>query len=69
MNPIFQNIRVGHTYKVTNNGERAEFLVLKRLGDNNFLVKSTTSLESFQLEELIRYGVGKDFAIEEKLHY
>ena len=65
MNPIFQYIRVGKKYRLVNYGEMHEVFVLKRLGDDNFLVKSLLTMEQFKLKELVQYGVGGDFRIDE----
>ncbi|HAR20870.1 MAG TPA: hypothetical protein DCR46_09410 [Cytophagales bacterium] len=65
MNPIFQNIRVGKKYRLVNYGESNQFQVLQKLSENNFLVKNILTLESFELAELVRYGLGKDFEIRE----
>lgn len=65
MNPVFQNLRVGKSYRLTNHGETVRFQILKKLSEENFLVKNLLSLEPFELEELIRYGKGKDFEIRE----
>ncbi len=53
---------------MVNYGEKHEVLVLRKLGDDNFLVKSLLSMEQFRLKELVQYGVGNDFLIEE-IHY
>ncbi len=65
MNPIFQNIRVGKKYRLINYGERNQFQVLQKISEDNFLVKNTLTLESFELADLVRYGRGKDFEIRE----
>lgn len=65
MNPIFQNLRIGKSYKIKNYGETAQFLVLKKLSEQNFLVKNTLNLETFELYDLVRFGVGSDFEIRE----
>lgn len=65
MNPIFQNIRVGKNYRLVNYGEKTMFTVLRRISDNNFLVKNLATLEKFELADLIQFGVGKDFEIVE----
>lgn len=41
------------------------FTVLRRISDNNFLVKNLATLEKFELADLIQFGVGKDFEIVE----
>ena len=65
MNPIFQNLRVGKTYRLTNYGERTQFIVLRKLSEENFVVKNILSLETFELYDLVRFGRGADFDIRE----
>jgi hypothetical protein len=61
----FDNIRVGKKYWLLNFGETTEFQVLKALNNNDFTVQDLYSLEKFRLSELIKYGRGKDFELEE----
>ncbi len=68
MNPIFQNLRVGKTYRIINYGESVYFLVLKKLSEENFLVKNTLTLETFELHDIVRFGRGADFEISETVY-
>lgn len=61
----FDALRVGHTYRFVNYGERREFAVVKRLSDKNYLLKDKISMEEYELEELVRYGKGKDYDLDE----
>lgn len=61
----FDALRVGRTYRFVNYGERREFEVVKRLSDRNYLIKDRVSLEKYELEELVRYGTGKDYDLYE----
>jgi hypothetical protein len=63
MNSVFQNLRVGHSYQLVNHGEKTEFTVLKKIAEDNFFVKNNLTLESFELFDLVRFGIGKDFLI------
>jgi len=61
----FDNIRVGKRYKLTNFGDVSEFQVQKAKGLNDFLLKDLTSLEYYSLSDLVKYGKGKDYDLEE----
>ncbi|WP_226388823.1 hypothetical protein [Penaeicola halotolerans] len=59
------NIRVGKRYRIKNFGEITEVQVMARISDENYKVKDLVTLEVFELEDLIRYGLGKDYDIDE----
>ena len=59
------NIRVGRVYRFVNYGEVRMLEVVERTGRENFQVKDLDTLEFYTLEELLRYGKGKDYDIEE----
>ncbi|EMR04104.1 hypothetical protein [Cesiribacter andamanensis] len=61
----FDALRVGHTYRITNYGETREFTVMRRLSNQNYLVKDSISLEQYELAELVRWGIGKDYDLDE----
>lgn len=65
MNPIFQNVRVGKKYFLRNYGESFRFLVIRKVGEDNFVVKHLTTLELAHIGDFIQYGKGQDFVIEE----
>jgi len=65
MSISLDTIRIGKKYYIINYGERHEFIVLKRISENNFLVKDLLSLEKYELQEFILYGKGKDFELFE----
>lgn len=58
------NLRKGHTYILTNYGDRVEFEVIE-FTSNDYLVKNIDTLEKFHLNELIEYGKGKDYELIE----
>ena len=58
-------IRLGKKYRLTNFGEKCEFEVIQFLERDNFKVKDLFTMEQYELNELIQFGKGKDFAIEE----
>lgn len=60
----FDVLRTGRKYRLVNHGEIHEFTV-ERILTNDFLVKDTLTLESYHLKELIKYGKGKDYLLEE----
>jgi len=59
------NLRVGRVYHLTNYGEKRELEVLARLGKENFKVKDLDTLEIYELDELLRWGIGKDYDLDE----
>jgi hypothetical protein len=64
----FDNIRVGKKYWLRNYGEKTEFQVQKSLGGNDFILKDLNSLEVYRLSDLVKYGKGKDFELDEILN-
>ena len=61
----FETLRVGKKYRVQNFGDIYEFEILRRLSDLNYLVKDVHTLETYELEEIIRWGTGNDFTVDE----
>lgn len=61
----FDNIRVGRRYRLTNFGEVSEFQVQKAKGRNDFELKDITTLEHYSLSDLVKYGKGKDYDLNE----
>lgn len=61
----FDVLRTGKKYRLINFGEKHEFVVEKVLDNGDFNVKDLLTLERFRLKELITYGKGKDFLLEE----
>jgi hypothetical protein len=61
----FDALRNGKRYYLINFGERHEFVIEKILANGDFRVKDLHSLERYLLNDLIRYGKGKDFEIRE----
>lgn len=61
----FNALRVGHIYRISNYGDVRDFKVVRRLSDKNFLVQDLATLEQFELEDLVRYGKGKDYDLDE----
>ena len=60
-----ETIRVGQKYRLVNFDEVFEFEVLRKVSERNFSLKDLHTLEKYQLQELIKFGKGKDFIILE----
>jgi hypothetical protein len=58
-------LRTGKKYRLTNFGEKHEFVIENVLPNGDFKVKDLLTLERYYLKELIRYGHGKDYLLEE----
>ncbi|MEM6840878.1 MAG: hypothetical protein AAF632_01525 [Bacteroidota bacterium] len=65
MTMSFDNIRIGKKYYLCNYGEESRFEVLERLSDENYRVKDLTSLDIYELHDLVKYGISDDFELEE----
>ncbi len=59
------NLRVGRKYNLRNYGEERQIEVLSRLSGRNFKVKDLVTLEVYELEELLRWGIGPDYDLDE----
>jgi hypothetical protein len=58
-------LRTGKKYRLINYGETHEFIVENVLANDDFKVKDLLTLERYRLRELITYGLGKDYYLEE----
>lgn len=61
----FDVLRTGKKYRLINFGEQHEFIIESIQSDGDFRVKDLNTLERYKLKELISYGKGKDFLLEE----
>jgi hypothetical protein len=61
----FDVLRTGKKYRLINFGEKHEFVIENILANGDFKVKDLTTLEHYHLKDLIRYGKGKDYTLEE----
>lgn len=61
----FDVLRTGKKYRLINHGERHEFIIETILGNGDFKVKDLLTLEKYLLKDLIKYGKGKDYTLEE----
>ncbi|HLT07163.1 MAG TPA: hypothetical protein VK014_06520 [Cyclobacteriaceae bacterium] len=59
------NLRVGRNYRLINYGEERQITVVARLSGKNFKVKDLQTLETYDMEELLRWGTGPDYELEE----
>lgn len=59
------NLRKGKQYRLRNYGEEFEFQVVDMPKEDVYLVKDLTTLDVYHLHDLIKYGKGKDFDLEE----
>ena len=58
-------LRTGKKYRLVNFGEKHEFVIENILPNGDFKVKDLLTLERYYLNELIAYGKGKDYFLEE----
>lgn len=63
--PSLEVLRVGKKYRLKNFGEIHEFEIEARLGGQDYKVKDLLTLERYRLKELVNYGKGNDFEVEE----
>ena len=61
----FDVLRNGKKYRLTNYGEQHDFIIEQILSNGDFKVKDLNTLERYHLKELIKYGKGKDFMLED----
>lgn len=59
------NLRIGLRYHLKNYGENTDFEVLEKTAENDFKVKDLHTLETYHFQDLIRYGIAKDYELEE----
>lgn len=58
-------MRVGKKYRLTNYGEKSEFLLKEVLSWNDYKLKDLFSMEEYLMSDLIKYGKGDDFELRE----
>ncbi|MFL5729601.1 MAG: hypothetical protein ACJ75J_08970 [Cytophagaceae bacterium] len=63
----FDSLRVGKKYILKNLGEKNVFTVQERKSNDDFIVKDVYTLEVYSLQDLVRYGKGKDFDLYEAM--
>jgi hypothetical protein len=63
------SLRVGRVYELTNMGEKRRLEILARLSGDNFKVKDLETTETYTIEELLRWGRGKDYDLDEVIQH
>jgi hypothetical protein len=58
-------LRTGKKYRLINFGEKHEFVVESILANGDFKVKDLNTLERYHLKDLVTYGKGKDYMLED----
>ena len=59
------NLRRGKKYRLTNYGESFEFQVVEMPEEGAYKVKDLNTLDIYLLHDLVKYGKGKDFDLDE----
>lgn len=59
------NLRVGRKYLLVNQGEIRKLEIMNRLQGDNFQVKDLDTLEYYTIAELLQWGKGKDYELDE----
>lgn len=57
--------RTGKFYQLRNHGDLYVFQIISFEGENDYLLKDYYTLETYHFSDLIRYGKGNDFTLEE----
>ena len=57
--------RTGKKYRMVNFGDSYEFTIEKFVGQKDYLLKDIHTLETYNYLDLIRFGVSKDYLLEE----
>jgi len=65
MHPSFNILRVGKRFRMMNLGDEYDFIVMKVTTKGEYYVKDLYSLEEYILDDVLKYGVGKDFSLIE----
>lgn len=61
----FDNLRKGKKYYLCNYGEVFEFQVVDMPEEGAYRVKDLNTLDIYLLHDLVKYGKGKDFDLNE----
>lgn len=59
------NLRKGKKYRLTNYGEQFDFQVMDMPEEEVYVLKDLHTLEKYHLYDLVKYGKGRDFDLEE----
>ncbi len=61
----FDVLRVGKRYRLTNYGDRYDFIIESILANGDFRVKDIHTLERYLLKDTLKFGKGNDFHLED----
>lgn len=61
----FDVLRVGKRYRLTNYGDRYDFIIESILANGDFKVKDIHTLERYLLKDTLKFGRGNDFRLED----
>lgn len=61
----FDVLRVGKKYRLTNHGERYDFIIESILANGDFKVKDIHTLEKYLLKDTLKFGIGNDFRLDD----
>lgn len=59
------NLRIGLKYHLKNYGETTDFVVLEKTAEEDFKIKDLNTLETYQFQDLIRFGRSNDYELYE----
>ena len=59
------SLRVGHKYYVRNYDEVKKFVLVQITPEEKYIAKDIETLEIFDMDEITRYGIGKDYELIE----
>ncbi|MBX2913415.1 MAG: hypothetical protein M9954_01800 [Cyclobacteriaceae bacterium] len=61
----FDVLRVGKRYRLTNYGDRYDFIIESIMANGDFKVKDIHTLERYFLKDVLKFGKGRDFHLDE----
>ncbi len=61
----FDVLRVGKKYRLTNYGDKYDFIIESILANGDFKVKDIHTLERYLLKDTLKFGKGDDFHLDE----
>ncbi|HNP06847.1 MAG TPA: hypothetical protein PKN99_04440 [Cyclobacteriaceae bacterium] len=61
----FDVLRVGKKYRLTNYGDKYDFIIESILANGDFKVKDIHTLERYLLKDTLKFGTGGDFRLDE----
>lgn len=59
------NLRIGLKYHLKNYGEERDFVVLEKTAEDDFKIKDLNTLEIYQFQDFIRFGIATDYELYE----